>query len=224
MHQRPIIVEKPDLYNLSVVLLGNFNPIIINPHWLILKGLIRESDTQGKDSIEVVHPEVSRFVLSFARIEVTKDRFQLDCQNEADFDLCKDLVISIFRYLGETPVRGIGLNHTRHFKLKDEKEYIEFGRWLVPEEPWIDDLVNPGVLELKMVETENKSTIVRNTAIISPSGLIRNLGVSFQLNYHIHSDRISGKSIDAIIQEHWGSSTEKAAGLYTNILKKFKNG
>ncbi|THV61671.1 hypothetical protein EZV76_04880 [Flagellimonas alvinocaridis] len=216
-------MQKPDIYSLSIVLLGNFNPIIINPHWLELKGLIRASDKDQEGIIEVVHPEVSKFDLSFAKIQVTKDRFQLDCYNEAEFILCKDLVISIFRYLAETPIRGIGINHTRHFKLKDVNEFKKFGHWLVPVEPWNDDLKEPGVLELKMVENENPDAKVRNTVIISPSGVVRPLGVSFQLNYHIHFDRISDATVDGTIEKHWELSAVKAMNLYENILKRFQN-
>lgn len=217
-------MQKPDLYHLSVVLLGNFNPIIINPHWLELKGLIRASDKEENESIQVIHPEISRFSLSFARLEVTKDRFQLDCDNEANFALCKDLVISIFRYLAETPVRGIGINHTRHFNLKEKDDYFKFGRWLAPDTPWTDDLNEPGLLELKIVENDKQDNTIRNIAIISPSGSVRPYGVSFQLNYHIHYDRIEGKSIDGVIEENWDLSSKKSSTLYSNILNKFRNG
>src|SRR5690606_31550685 len=132
------------IYNLSIVLVGNFNPSIITPHWLSSKKLIRESDADNA-KVKVIHPEISHFSLSFVEIQVTRDKVELTCDNQADFDILRDLAVSMFRSLKETPVKGIGINHLMHYTFKNEKDYNYFGDWLAPKQMWNDILDSPGL-------------------------------------------------------------------------------
>lgn len=213
-------VNKVERYNISIVLIGNFNPAIITPHWLLLKDLIRESDITESPQ-DIIHPEVSKFNLEFAKIQVTKDRFQVDCSNEAEFPVALDLVISVFRYLGETPVSAIGLNHTMHVNLKSAKSYRSFGNWLAPLDNWDEDLERPGLLELKMQENHIEDLGIKNFIIISPSALISPFGITIQLNYHINVK--PQQSISELIEVNWKKSELKAEKLVVNIFNKFQN-
>lgn len=206
--------------NLSIVLVGQFNPSIITPHWLSTKKSIRESEADNAE-IKIIHPEISEFKLSFAEIHVTQDKFIINCNNEADFDLAKDLVISIFNFLNETPVSGIGLNHIIHFSFPNAKLYNNFGNWLAPHHIWNEHVVNPKLLELKITEPFSESNPVKNLTTISTSEKFKQFGVRYQLNYHIEVSRCKNKSIASIIIDNWEVSMDKSNKIFNSIINKF---
>ena len=63
--------KEREIYTLELVILGNFNPVIINPFWLVNKGLIRESENNKP---EILHSQISRFELDWLKVEVTQTR------------------------------------------------------------------------------------------------------------------------------------------------------
>lgn len=217
-----MLKHQESIHNLSIVLVGQFNPAIISPDWLALKKLIRESESEAAQ-IKIIHPEVSQFSLSFLEIQVTKDKFQLNCNNAADFILARDLAASIFTYLKETPVNGIGLNHIVHFALPNKEAYIKFGDWLAPHKIWSELLKNPGLLELKIIEEVGEEDYLKSHVMINPSEKIHPFGVRFQLNYHIELTKVKNMAIATAIIEHWDKSANKFDHIYKKVLKSFEN-
>lgn len=206
--------------NLSIVLIGNFNPSIVTPHWLASKKAIRESEAENA-VIKIIHPEISDFKISFAEIQVSQDKFIINCNNEADFDLTRDLLISIFTFLNETPVKGIGINYITHFSFEKAKDYNNFGNWLSPHSIWKDDLTEPKLLELKIVEPFTEGNSVKNLVSISTSDKIQQNGVRYQLNYHIEIAREKTRSLSEVFQQHWEISNQKSEKVFHSLIKKF---
>ncbi|MDX1760619.1 MAG: hypothetical protein R3218_00530 [Christiangramia sp.] len=206
--------------NLSIVLVGQFNPSIITPHWLSSKKAIRESEAENA-KVKIIHPEISDFKISFAEFQVSQDKFIISCNNEADFDLAKDLTISIFSILSETPVSGIGLNHIIHFGLNNAKQYNSFGDWLSPHKIWEDQLDDPKLMELKIVEPFSEGNPVKNMVSISISEVIKQFGVRYLLNYHIEISKIKEKSPANIVINHWEKSITKSNNIFNSLISKF---
>lgn len=218
------MANKGVLHNLSIILVGSFNPAIVTPSWLALKGLIRESEAEPDNAeIKVIHPELSSFSLHFVEFQVAKDKFVLTCNNEADFPLVKDLASSIFTVLGETPVTGIGINHIFHFDLKNREDYLKFGNWLSPLNYWSDVLNDPKLFELKIVEPLISDRPNKNLVTIAPSDKIKPFGVRMQLNYHIEKSHVPHETIAELINGHWEKSSSKMDSIFNNIMKNFSN-
>ncbi len=215
-------LKEISIHNISIVLVGHFNPSIINPSWLALKKLIRISEAENAN-LKVSHPEISDFSLSYVNIQVTKEKFIFVCDNESDFDITRDLAVSIFRILNETPINGIGLNHMLHFSLKNEDEYIKFGDWLAPHEIWKDILNKPRLIELKIVEPIDSGKPERSQVTITPSDKINPFGVRLLLNYHIELTNNSDLSANSVITEYWDKSSKKSIEIYSHVLNKFTN-
>ncbi|MBG7610662.1 hypothetical protein IU405_00180, partial [Polaribacter sp. BAL334] len=171
-------IQKPIIKNLSIVLVGRFNPPIITPAWLALKGLVRESEIENAD-VKIIHSEISHFILSFVELNVTSEKMILYCENEADFELVKDLAVSVLNYLKETPITAIGLNNTTHFAFSKEEEYINFGNWLAPHKIWKDKIDEPRLFELKILEPFKESSPVKTLVTITISEKIKPFGVSY---------------------------------------------
>lgn len=213
-------LKSNTIKTLSIVLVGNFNPSIITPHWLASKNAIRKSEADNA-KVKIIHPEISDFKISFADIIVSQDKFIINCNNEADFDITRDLVANIFNYLDETPVSGIGLNHYIHFGLDSLKQYNKFGDWLSPHHIWEDYMHKPKLLELKLIEPFKDGTPVKNLVSISTSNLIKHFGVRYQLNYHIELDRIKQQSLTQVLLENWKKSIHKSDNIFNSLISKF---
>ena len=105
---------------LSIVMLGSFNPVIITPFWLSGKSLIRESDATSAE-VNIIHNEVVEFDLGWASFEITQNRFSVKCTKEPFFEIVIDLVVGIFTILKETPINSFGFNHNNKISLRNEK-------------------------------------------------------------------------------------------------------
>ena len=57
----------------TIAVLGDFNPIIFQPSWMAMKGIIGEGEAEGA-KVELIHKDLVRFSLDWAEIEVTPEK------------------------------------------------------------------------------------------------------------------------------------------------------
>jgi hypothetical protein len=104
---------NPDLKKFQIVILGDFNPKIVHPSWLLMNELISKSDYihfEKSSSEHLTHSQISQFDLPWCTVQVTKNKFQISTEQEAYFELIFDLVKGIFSLLPHSPVNIYGLN------------------------------------------------------------------------------------------------------------------
>ncbi len=212
---------SPEIYDLSIVFVGDINPVIISPFWLAHKGLIQE--TEGENAkVGIVHNEICKFDLEWASFEITRQRFQVRTTKESFFEVSKDVATSIFRLLKDTPLKLLGINHIFHYRL-DEVKYEKLGKVLVPFENWNSVLANPKLLQLEMTEEKRKDGLNGHYRIrISPSELIRSYGVSINLNDQIgrQSEKGTGATeLVDLLNKNWKLSLERAQTISTQLWK-----
>ena len=82
-------MRERDIYSLSIVLIGNFNPVIISPCWLASKGLIREIEAETA-RVDVIHSEVTKFELDWFSFESTQARIDFKTNRESHFNILRD--------------------------------------------------------------------------------------------------------------------------------------
>lgn len=145
-----------EIETVSIVFIGDFNPIILQPFWLQSKGLVRESEAENA-KVEVIHNEITRFELDdWAKIEITKERCEFKSSKEPYFEPLKDLAASIFKILRETPIRALGINHIYDLKMPNENMYNGLGSFLTPLGLWEENLENPKLLNLEIFEAKER--------------------------------------------------------------------
>ena len=74
----------------SVVFLGDFNPVIFHPEWYLRHGLINE-DEGKKAKVEVIMNDVAIVQLQWAVVEVMRERYTAQSNDESHFDPLRDL-------------------------------------------------------------------------------------------------------------------------------------
>lgn len=137
---------RPELVvdELSIVLLGAFNPTIFQPMWFASQDLLRGSEAE-KAKIEIVHQDVSIFSAEWLVIQVTRDRFSAATRADAYKSHLRDLVLGVFARLSHTPTHQMGINVTTRIRFREEKDWHSFGHFVVPKSPWHGVLERPGM-------------------------------------------------------------------------------
>lgn len=207
---------------LSSVFLGNFNPTIVQPYWLASKGLIRELEAE-EATVEVIHPQIVRYSLGWVSIEVTQNRFELKTSKSPYFEVLRDLAISIFKILNETPLKGLGINHIYHYAVPDDKTYYDIGNKLVPLSNW-DFLNDPRLLQLEILEDQRNDDFKGKYRVkIYPSDqkLSTKYGITLGINDHFDSksENSGANFFVTLLSEQWQESFKRANEVKSKLEK-----
>lgn len=216
-----MIKDNLEIYELSLVLIGQFNPILIQPVWLSEKKLIRETEVNS-DNIDLIHKELTRFKLEWATFEVTRERFEVRSTKVPFFEPIKDITLSIFNLLKETPIRSLGINHIMHFPLKDKDKYQKLGERIYPLHIWKDILNDPKLMQFEVIEQKRRDGLFGHVRVkIEPSELLaKDFGVVINMNDHYTiKAESSGRNNEIIelLKKNWESSLTRAKEI-TNKL------
>lgn len=216
------------IHSLIVVFVGEFNPVIIQPFWLASKKLIREQEAQTAN-IEIIHREIVRFSLDWVHIEVTTNRLELRSTQEPYFEPLKDLAISIFEVLSETPLRAVGINNLKYFALPDKERYYHFGNKLAPLDNWSGSLKDPRLMTVEILEQKRADGLEGNYRVrVQPSDikLSTEFGVLINTNDHLQiSAESTGRNGEVIklFGDNWTSSQKRSSDIVEDIWKKINN-
>lgn len=219
--------QRPDQESeeLTIVLVGDFNPAIFQPSWFALEGLVRPSEAE-KARVEVIHPDIASFSLEWLTVQVTRDRFQAGTRSIAFAPHLQDLVAGTFTKLRHTPTRQMGMNLVRRFRFPSNEEWHNFGHFLAPKSPWKGLLEVPGMRSIQVQGIRPDGAPGYLLVMVDPgSGGI----VSLQVNDHFErpgkSDQIATATMYFVerIQNEFPVSLKRSEkiieGLIDNFLK-----
>lgn len=218
-----MLSNNRQISTLVIVFIGDFNPVIIQPFWLVSKKLIKEEEANSA-TVEVIHNELVKYQIDWFMVQITKDRFEIRTNQEPYFEPLRDLAIGIFEVLRETPIRAIGLNHIRHY-ISEQKEYKGLGNALAPFENW-KVFNQPELLSLEILDKDDRGNYIR--ARVLPSDTIRQ-SFAFMINFNDHRQldmgivRSTGANVGQALNERWLKSFEIADSIELNIDRIIKN-
>lgn len=206
---------------LSIVFVGDFNPVIFQPFWLANKNLIGEVEAT-KAEVDIVHNQIVKFELDWVSLEVTKNRCQFKSSKVPYFEALRDLAKGIFTILKETPISSFGINYIYDLSLLDEKRYFDFGSKLTPLSIWQDELNDPRLLSLEIKEESriDKQKGFRRVRI-NPSDQKIPFGITVNINNHFDLN-VDGSKIDAVVQleKNWQESSIQSKNVINSLLTK----
>lgn len=121
--------------DVSIVLLGSFNPPIFHPSWFAMHGLISGEEAESASNV-IVAQEVAQFSAAYMAFDIQPSRFFV--RTAAIYrDVVKDLVLAALgERLPHTPVWAVGLNKSFEFKCRDELARARLGAKLAPPSAW----------------------------------------------------------------------------------------
>ncbi len=220
----------------SIVLVGSFNPRIFHPEWLISRDIVSSSwdyETAKSNNPKgfVVSPDFTTFDLpNNQRIEVLLDRFVIRTTRRSDMEDIRDKAIKIFERLSETPVRQMGMNYLRTVAASDKKQWLSFGEIYGNKDQW--DTILP--YANKLDSNQKKSSGIWEITYNYPrpddlSGYVRakfeaigHLGTQkLKLNVNNHVDIKDQDAMNAteILKERFSDSIEVNVAIIENILE-----
>jgi hypothetical protein len=215
--------KKPEISGMTIVLIGDFSPPIIQPAWLAARGLIRDQEAE-KAEIKIIHPEIVDLRMEWLSLNVTRNRFTALTTQEPFFEPLRDLVHGIFSLLSQTPIGFMGINREMHYEMESEAAWHSFGHWLAPKDAWNDLLTKPGLQNLTILSQRQDNYKGAVSVIVEPSTKIK-YGVYFRVNdhYETSSPDQSSKSPEiamAILKESWEDSNQRAEKIIHSLLEK----
>lgn len=168
---------------LTIVLIGNFNPAILQPRWMGAVGLIGEAEAAAA-VITVITPDTAIFdVGDWLSLQVTPERFQATAPFSHALKV-RDFAVELFSALEHTPIRQLGISRTMHFRLKDTSTRDAMGEKFAPATVWPAALVNPKLNSLRKVGKRPRSRAASLTVTIEPSVRIQDVGVFIGAHEH----------------------------------------
>jgi hypothetical protein len=120
---------EPELEDVGIVLVGDFNPPIFSPDWLARHEVVGKQ-AAFESKIDVIHPDLSQFSVGNIEFMVERQRFQILVRS-APFVRILDVVSKAFdELLPHTPIRQFGINRSIHFSIGSESVRNAIGRKL----------------------------------------------------------------------------------------------
>lgn len=208
---------------ISIVFLGKFNPVIVQPYWLVAKNLIREDEAKNA-KIEIIHDEIIKYQLDWIDIELTKLRCEFKSSKVPYFEAVKDLANGIFKFLKETPIQALGINHVYDLSLSDDEKYYDFGNKLAPLVIWQGSLNDARLTQLEVYEKLRYDSLPGHYRVrITPSDQEIAFGVQINLNDHFDSsnkDRPGDLEMINRLNENWDKSFQRSKQILEDLLTK----
>lgn len=196
-----------------LVLLGNFNPAIIQPAWLAHYGLIRQEESDNA-KIEIIRPEISIFSVGSVRLITQTETFQIETSAVEEGPTIKDLAIGIFGILEHTPLTSLGINRDMHFKIAKESTWHKAGHRLVPKDLWGNIMEEPGTRSITVEDNTSKKHGRLKVRVEPSTKTIP--GIYIGTNLHFSVDR---PAILAVLEEFWDKSQVEARKAADTIMK-----
>ena len=206
---------------MNIVLVGSFNPSIVQPAWLAKYGLIPDSE-QSDATTELIRNEFGRVSLPWVEIQVLRDRADFTgTDNTPSATAIRDLVLGCLDLLHHTPVSGLGINDWAHYRMASEAAWHAVGHRIIPPENWSTVLGKPGMMsaDVRGLRPDERAGSINVT--VQPSGMFQP-GVFISVNDHIEllkdGERQTAGDASAVLQEVWDEARSRAKALHEHVL------
>ncbi|HEY1705399.1 MAG TPA: hypothetical protein VGG75_37395 [Trebonia sp.] len=176
-------MDTPELANdsMNVVLLGEFDPLMVTPRWLRRMDLIGAEDYESY-STEIIGANAVIVSFGSIRLQVLPENLQVSTDASAEVEAARDLAAGILLSKGSSGISAMGINRMVHFG-EDLKGYHAIGDALTPKKLWEDVLYLPGMLNLGITGMRNDGYGGAVNVQVQPSAIVRP-GVFISVNDH----------------------------------------
>lgn len=202
----------PDYEFVQLVVVGSFNPGVLQPSWLARHELIRESEADSAE-LQVISTDICAYSTDWFTFEVLPERLQLRTSLLPYSPALRDLGAGLFAFLESVKVTAVGINHTGHYKFDNEEQWNRFGHELAPKTFWQPFTRDPGTRKITVKSDRPDSWHGEINYTIEPS-LVPTLhpGVFLNMNDHYvvepSADDIA-QIVARLIIDNWGPCTER---------------
>lgn len=189
---------NPEKKQYSIVLLGDFNPMMFQPEWFNRNLIISPEEvdfakSQTAATPLIVTPQLTAFRTSQFSIKIEQKRFQVVCEKEP-FIVIKDFIVKTFEKLGGYTINAYGFNYSAHYAVDSLETYQKIGDNLAPKKYWEsllgDEITGTerksGLTAIQM--QKNKEEKKGQISLILQPSIILKPGVFISCNDHTNID------------------------------------
>lgn len=210
----------------SVVIIGQFNPAIVQPLWLAAEGLITKAEAEGA-KVEVIHPELAEFRLPLSeqgailRVQMLRERLHISTEDARLYESTRDLTISILTLLRHTPVSKLGINFDCHVAMPSDEARNALGQRLAPPGPWNGIVDQAALLSLSMKCARTDGHEGHVVVKVEPSSRVP-FGVLVGVNDHFDispSDSLGTEKLVEVLKAGWDGSIKRSREIVGKVAK-----
>jgi len=147
----PAAGAPADFVGTTIVLVGPFDPLLLQPASLAEKGLLAKDDL-AQLRYEILAPEVS--IMRLPWIVATVEPMKLTGATTLESpiaDPVRDFIFGLYATVPRGHLTAVGLNHDTHFAVRTEEAWHKLGNFLAPKDQlWRRVLKNPGTTSLRI--------------------------------------------------------------------------
>ena len=126
---------EPKQREIALVLIGRFNPAIVQPGWLAKYGIVGENEAKAA-KVQLVNPDLTVLRFDLFEVVVQSENFTIKT-HDIHPEIIRDFVLKTFgEFLFHTPIRMMGINYQVVLECPSVEARDRFGRRLAPREPW----------------------------------------------------------------------------------------
>ena len=205
------------------MLVGNFNPAIFHPEWLLRHKLISEDDNKGAN-VEIVHNQVSKFNLEWVYIDVLHEKMIARTNDSSYFEPMRDLMLSVLKILEHMPITQMGINLELSYAVDSEEIWHQIGDALVPKKYWRAMPERVGMKAVEVQSSRNDNLNGHLQVKVTPLGRDF-LGVRFSVNNHIELSYMDGEKevklkAGEVLNSNWESLIRNSRQICEKTLKE----
>ncbi len=212
---------------LSVVIVGSFNPAIFHPEWFLRQKLISDQDAK-EARINVVSSQVTDVQLCGIKLVCFPDRFSLGTSNISHAARIQDLLVQIFTLLPHTPIKACGINLVAHFQVNSVEYWHKIDHTLAPKQLiWNGLFERPGMQSLVIKAPREGGFPGEINIAVEPLPQYPPWIVVVRSNYHygLPADSVHVGATELLLtflKREWDTACGMARRVANTILDKIK--
>lgn len=140
-----------DVVGTSIVFVGVFDPLMLQPTYFADNGLLGDSDL-AKLRYQFLAAEIAIVDLPWMRLVAEPGKLLASTTPESPIiEPVRDFIFTFYEVLKVRHVTAVGFNHDTHFGVSSVEAWHKVGHSLAPKEPvWVKALVDPGTASLSI--------------------------------------------------------------------------
>ena len=203
----------------TIVLLGAFNPLILDPYWLLQHKIIEQFDVDYARETQkwLVTRDITIVEFRTFSLQADAHRVQVAMTQETETPLLiADVIGDIFRVLGHTPVNAVGLNHARHEELDEDRSETILNR-LAPREA-VENLVpGIGVASLSWRADRPGDYAGQIALTVQPSVQVDGLFISMNDHYEL-GEGGTGEAASNLVADEYQESARRSDEMIAKVI------
>lgn len=217
---------------LSFVIIGSFNPQIFHPSWFLNEQLISKA-TADTITVSMNSTNITILKNDWFSMEVTNQTLKIQSNQEAYYEMIRDLVVGIFHILSNTPTRAFGINTSVNIEFDRRSDLLNSGKEFLNIENCSKFLDKPQLKNIS-IDGEKKNTNYKGfqKVTIQPSIEIEGLFIDVNDHFDLSSDSqfetiwkdkqdvefVRGDNISKILLEEFSNSIDNNKATLVKII------